>query len=317
MHVWAATAMGVFPKSLGDQKGKPVRAVFISDVHLGNRFSRVEAVLSFLQAFQPQHLFLVGDIIDIRELNRRWYWPAAYDRFINTLRRLAASGTQLYYTPGNHDNFLRELIQVSPTALIQDEFVFELADGRRMVVMHGDQFDSVESHAEWLSNLGTVAYSGILHFDAWVNQQLSRVTYRELRISRWLKQSTKLAVQWYSDYEQQLFTYASSKGCDGLICGHTHLPRTRTRDGLYYVNLGDWVENSTALIEHADGQLQLIDWEQELLLTTNPQVARPLPRTHRLPHSGLCLGNATVEDYVAELVSGLTVAEPPALPTSA
>ena len=236
-----------------------VRSIFISDLHLGNRFSKASELLEFLQCHRPENLYLVGDFIDAWALRRRWYWPQPYDALFNYLGELVESGTNLFYTPGNHDSFLRRFQVDEPPVRIQDQFEHRCADGRRMVVLHGDQFDSVESGIQWLSVIGALCYDVILYADRAINRLLSTIGLSPRRISATIKQTTKKAVQYFSGFERQLLDHARQERCDVIICGHIHVPGYRMLDEILYVNLGDWIENTTALVEYGDGRLELLE----------------------------------------------------------
>ena len=251
-----------------------VRSVFISDVHLGSRYSRAEPLLRFLERYNPDHLFLVGDFIDGWCLARKWYWPRAYDAVIRRLLAMANNGTQIFYTPGNHDDFLRKFHFDQPLVQIQDEFIHECADGRRLVILHGDQFDDVEKGSRWLSQIGAVSYDGMLFFDRRLNDTLGKFTERRISISKFLKQSVKKVVQFISGFERRVAEHARLRGCDGAVCGHIHVPKHTTLGDVLYVNLGDWMENCTALVEYADGRLELLDLEAELVTNYERQRAR-------------------------------------------
>ncbi len=236
-----------------------VRSIFISDLHLGSRYSKATEMLNFLQCHRPENFYLVGDIIDAWALRRRWYWPPAYDALLNYIALLVDGGTELFYTPGNHDNFLRRFQVDQPPVRIQDQFVHRCADGRRMVILHGDQFDKVEGGAQWLSIIGSVSYDALLFTDRGINRLLQSFGFSPWRISGTVKQTVKLAVQFVSRFEDQLVSHARKENCDGIICGHIHVPRYRMLEEILYVNLGDWIENSTALVEYTNGRLELLD----------------------------------------------------------
>jgi UDP-2,3-diacylglucosamine pyrophosphatase LpxH len=236
-----------------------VRSIFISDLHLGSRFSKASEMLEFLKKHRPENLYLVGDFIDAWALRRRWYWPQPYNDLFNHIALLVESGTNLFYTPGNHDSFLRSFQVNEPPIRIQDQFLHRCVDGRQMIVLHGDQFDRVESGAKWLSVIGSVAYDAILTFDRSFNRLLAALGFSPRRISATLKQTVKRTVQFFSGFEDRLLEHAREASCDIIICGHIHVPRYRMLEEVLYVNLGDWIENSTALVEYADGRLELLD----------------------------------------------------------
>ncbi len=270
-----------------------VRSIFISDLHLGSRFSKATELLKFLQCHRPENLYMVGDIIDAWALRRRWYWPQAYDALLNHIAMLVDNGTKLFYTPGNHDSFLRRFQVDAPPVRIQDQFIHLCANGRRMVILHGDQFDNVEGGAQWLSVLGSISYNALLFSDRAINRLLSFLGVSPLRISGTVKQTVKLAVQFISRFEDKLVTHARKENCDGIICGHIHVPRYRMLKEILYVNLGDWIENSTALVEYNDGRLELLETsrpanrggrEETSNLDTQPECSVLTPMAARLAH---------------------------------
>jgi UDP-2,3-diacylglucosamine pyrophosphatase LpxH len=253
-----------------------IRSVFISDLHLGSRFSRATEVLEFLRPLKPQYLYLVGDIVDFWALRRSWHWPKPYDELLNHIAELVNNGTQLFYAPGNHDSVLRRFQSDGPPVQIRDQFIHECADGRQMVVMHGDQFDRVEGQAKWLSVIGSVAYDALLVTDRSINHVLKRLGFEPWRISGTMKRTVKRAVQFISGFEDRVAEHARDADCDGIICGHIHVPKFQMLQDVLYVNLGDWIENTTALVEYATGELVLLD--------RPVQVARNHPERLRVEH---------------------------------
>jgi UDP-2,3-diacylglucosamine pyrophosphatase LpxH len=255
----------------GKECAHDIRSVFISDLHLGSRFSRATEVLEFLKPLRPEYLYLVGDIVDFWALRRSWHWPSPYDALLNHLAELVNNGTQLFYTPGNHDSALRRFQTDEPPVLIRDEFIHQCADGRQMVVMHGDQFDRVEGRAKWLSVIGSVAYDLLLVADRSINRVLKSLDFAPWRVSSFVKRSVKKAVQFISGFEGRVAEHARDKCCDGIICGHIHVPRYQKMNDVLYVNLGDWVENTTALVEFTSGELVLLEKPCELFRQNSKQ----------------------------------------------
>ncbi len=236
----------------------PIRSLFLSDLHLGSRFCKAGDVLAFLRNHRPEYLYLVGDIIDTWALRRRWYWPKVYDQLLDYVTELMEQGTKVFYAPGNHDSCLRRHPFTSTWLTLQDQFVHVCADGRRLIVLHGDQFDKVEGRWQRLSIVGSVAYDVLLFTDRSINSCLRRMGRRPKRISATAKRSVKLAVQFISKFESKIAKHAVDNECHGIVCGHIHVPRYRMLGEVLYVNLGDWIENSSALVEHHDGRLELL-----------------------------------------------------------
>ena len=237
------------------------RAVFISDAHLGTRGARAEALAGFLRSMTTQHLFLVGDMIDGWRLRRSWYWDAAHDEVLRLILKHARSGSSVTYVPGNHDEMLRRWLGLEVAGIrLAREAEHTTADGRRLLVMHGDEFDSVVRYAPFLALLGDWAYTQALVANRHFNSVRRRLGYPYWSLSQWLKRQVKGAVKAIDRFEGALAGEARSRGFDGVVCGHIHHAEMRTVDGILYLNDGDWVESCTALVEYPCGRLELVDW---------------------------------------------------------
>lgn len=235
-----------------------IRTIFISDVHLGCRHSRAGALATFLESHQPEQIYLVGDFIDGWKLKRVWRWLPEYSRLIHRLLELNQSGTRLYYTPGNHDDFLRQFVYDFGLVDVRDEFVFETADGRQILVTHGDKFDVFEKSARWFSMLLSFIYDAILSANRLASKLQRKHKRSSYAFSAAIKLWCKRFAMFLSDFEKQLVEHAEQLGCDGVICGHIHKPDIRQGDGVTYFNTGDWVEHCTALVEYDNGQMELL-----------------------------------------------------------
>ena len=241
----------------GPRTTVPIRAAFVSDLHLGSRYCKAHAFYDFISSNEVDELYLVGDIIDGWRLARRWRWPDIYHRILRRLLDMQSAGTRLYYTPGNHDEFLRHYLRDFGIIELANEFIYESTGGKRILVLHGDRFDRVESCMPWLSIVGANAYEFLMWLNYSVNRVLRSVNGGEVHFSSRVKQSAKRAVQFISDFEEEVAAYARGKGCDGVICGHIHVPAVSDHSGTTYCNTGDWVEHGTALVEYKDGTWEL------------------------------------------------------------
>ena len=238
-----------------------VRTVWISDLHLGTPGCQAEPLLDFLRSVECETLFLVGDIIDGWQLRRSWYWPQAHNDVVQKLLRKARKGTRVCFVPGNHDEFARKYLghNFGGVDVVRDA-VHTLADGRRLWVTHGDHFDGVIQCAKWLAYVGDWAYELTLRINRHLNSLRARMGLPYWSLSRYLKLKVKRAVSYVGDFEAAVAREARSRGVQGVVCGHIHHAEIRDIDGVLYCNDGDWVESLTALVEHADGQLQIIEW---------------------------------------------------------
>ena len=239
------------------------RSVFISDLHLGTRGARTDFLLDFLRSMTCDHLYLVGDIVDGWRLRRSWYWDSAHDDVLRLLLKRAREGTQVTYIPGNHDEALRAWLplagEVAGVRIARDA-EHTTAAGLRLLVMHGDEFDSVVRYAKVMAHLGDHAYTTALALNQVFNFVRRHLGYPYWSLSQWLKGRVKGAVAAIDGFEQALAAHARAGGFDGVVCGHIHCPAMREIGGVLYLNDGDWVESCTALVEHKDGVLELVDW---------------------------------------------------------
>ncbi|MEM6646464.1 MAG: UDP-2,3-diacylglucosamine diphosphatase [Bacteroidota bacterium] len=237
------------------------RTIFISDFHLGTRDCNDAYLLDFLRHNESEYLYLVGDIFDGWALRRSWYWHQYHNDVIQKILRKARKGTKIIYVPGNHDEFARQFESHQFGGIkVRLRTLHTTADGRQLLVLHGDEFDGVVRYAKWLALVGARAYSLTLYLSRMVNRVRTRMGKPFWSLSAYLKHRTKKAVQYISEFEQAVVREARELDVDGVICGHIHHAEMRTLSDVLYLNTGDWVESCTALVEHLDGRLEIIRW---------------------------------------------------------
>lgn len=252
------------------------RTLWISDLHLGTRQAQAEYLVDFLRYHPADRLYLVGDIVDGWALQRSWYWPPSHNEVVQELLQIAQSGTEVTYIPGNHDEAVRAFPEVRWGGIrVRRRAVHTTAQGDRLLVLHGDEFDGVVRHARWVSVLGASMYQGTLRLNRWLNRVRRWLGLPYWSLSAYLKYKTKRAVQFIADFEQAVARSAHEAGVDGVVCGHIHHAELRTIGGVLYANTGDWVESCTALAEHDDGQLEILRWRPTRRSVESMGVAAP------------------------------------------
>lgn len=260
------------------------RSVFISDIHLGSRGCKAERLIDFLRRMECDHLYLVGDIIDGWRLKKRWFWPESHGRVLYMLLERAGRGARVTYLPGNHDESMRSMLGQDVGGItVVDETVHETADGRRLLVIHGDRFDSVVRDMKWLALIGAVAYETSVMANSLLNAARLRLGYQYWSLSGYLKNQVKAACSFMDGFERSLAAEARRQQVAGVVCGHIHKPKMQTIDDVLYVNDGDWVENCSALVEHADGRLELLDWARQPTVIQTPALTEPLAAKGKRP----------------------------------
>lgn len=236
------------------------RSVFISDVHLGSGGSRAAELAALLKRVECEHLYLVGDIIDMWRLRQRWYWPRKHNLVITRIMKAARKGAKVTFIPGNHDEHARQFIGLDFGGVrIEEKCVHTTADGHKLLVTHGDQFDMVVLHYRLLSILGGWAYDNLVRLNRTINAVRRLLGRREWSLSKSVKDRVKTATQFIARFEQSIVSEAKRGGFTGVVCGHIHKPQDREIDGVRYLNCGDWIEGGTMIVEHASGELELVD----------------------------------------------------------
>jgi UDP-2,3-diacylglucosamine pyrophosphatase LpxH len=243
------------------------RAIWLSDIHLGTRGCKADFLLDFLRWNDSEFLYLVGDIVDGWRLRRSWYWTQSHNDVIQKLLRKARKGTKVTYIPGNHDEWLRDYTEIELGGVkVVDEAIHETADGRRLLIIHGDAYDGVVKYARWLALLGDWAYNLMIWLNTHFNRLRRRLGYPYWSLSAYLKGKVKNAVVYVGNFAEAVADEARRRGVDGIVCGHIHKAEIRELGGILYCNDGDWVESCTALVEHWDGRLEIVDWMEQRAL---------------------------------------------------
>lgn len=251
------------------------RTVFISDTHLGTSGCNAELLFDFLKSIECDTLYLVGDIIDGWRLKRGWFWPTRHNDVVRRVLKIAKKGTRVVYVPGNHDEVLRDFIGLQLGDIeVRPEVMHETADGRRLLVLHGDEFDGVVLYHRWLAFLGDHAYVALLKLNVGFNWCRRQFGLPYWSLSAHLKKRVKNAVEYVCRFEEAVAHAARERGADGVVCGHIHCAEIRQFGDITYYNDGDWVESCTALVEHADGHMEIIDWAARVRAEASGRPAR-------------------------------------------
>jgi UDP-2,3-diacylglucosamine pyrophosphatase LpxH len=265
-----------------DGSARAYRTIWISDFHLGTKTCRADCLLDFIRRHESEYLYLVGDVVDGWKLKRSWFWDQTHNDVIQKLLRKARKGTKVTYIPGNHDAFARSYAGLSFGGVaVRQQAVHLTADRRRLLVMHGDEFDCCVMHAPWLARLGSVLYEFTIRLNHWFNRIRALAGRPYWSLSAYLKHRVKKALMVMDNFEHALVAEAQRRGACGVVCGHIHRAAIRRVDGIDYYNTGDWVESCTALVEHFDGSMEIVTWSH------SPSAAavagRELPLPDALP----------------------------------
>jgi UDP-2,3-diacylglucosamine pyrophosphatase LpxH len=229
-----------------------------------------------MRSCETETLYLVGDIIDVWSLRKSFFWPQAHNDVIRTILGKAKRGTRVVYIPGNHDSLFRDYDgMVFGNVEIRREAIHETADGRRLLVLHGDEFDSVIKASPLLEALGNRAYAFVLKLNRYVNLLRGAFGFPYWSIAAYLKHKVKNAVKYIANFERALAQEAQRRGLDGAVCGHIHRAEISHIDGVLYCNDGDWVESCTTLTEDFEGRLSLLRWTESKELITHSGAPAP------------------------------------------
>jgi UDP-2,3-diacylglucosamine pyrophosphatase LpxH len=255
-----------------------VRTAWISDVHLGTRGSNAGALLDFLREYECETLYVVGDLIDIWQLRRSRYWPQQHNDVIQKILRKSRKGTRVIYIPGNHDDLLAKFYGAYGNIIVQKHAIHRLADGRRMLVIHGHELDTVVQNVKWLAFAGDVGYQFLLSLNPAINFVRRRFGLGYWSLSAFAKQRVKDAVSFIGRFEEEIVRYAKKFSVDAVLCGHIHSAAIRQFGGIMYYNCGDWVETCSALIEREDGVVEMVNCQpSKILIQPRPKRSSAAP----------------------------------------
>jgi UDP-2,3-diacylglucosamine pyrophosphatase LpxH len=262
------------------------RTVWISDIHLGTRGCNADLLIDFLDHVDCDHMYLVGDIIDGWRLKKRFYWPTAHNDVVWRVMKRARRGTRVIYIPGNHDEMVRQFTGMDFGGVkIRKKAIHKTADGRRLLVIHGDEFDTVMLAHRWLAFVGDTAYTWLMRLNVVVNKMRSRMGLPYWSLSKVAKHKVKNAVAFITRFEEVVAREAGARGVDGVVCGHIHNAEMRQIGGVTYYNDGDWVEGCTALVEHHDGRMEILHWADEVANRSKVTPLLPAPLRANLPEA--------------------------------
>jgi UDP-2,3-diacylglucosamine pyrophosphatase LpxH len=254
----------VIPERPCGQRRK-FRTIWISDIHLGTKGCNAHLLIDFLDTTDSEVMYLVGDIIDGWRLKKRPYWPASHNDIVWRILKRAKRGTRIIYIPGNHDEMMRQFSGMNFGGVEIARAAFHTtADGRKLMVLHGDEFDTIMLAHRWLAFVGDALYHLLMGANRWVNAVRTRLGLPYWSLSKVAKHKVKNAVEFISAYEEVVARAAAERGVDGVVCGHIHTAEIRELGGVTYYNDGDWVEGCTALVEHFDGRMEILHWPEEM-----------------------------------------------------
>ncbi len=245
------------------------RTIWISDLHIGSTQCQADVLLDFLKYNDSEKLYLVGDIIDFWSLSKKMYWPKTHNTIIQKLLRKARQGTKIIYIPGNHDENVREYDSyIFGDIEVKNSDIHTTAQGKHFLIVHGDEYDMVARHHKWLAKLGSVGYDWLIDINRFL-RLLRRIIGMQSHFSlaAFVKFKVKNVVQFMSDYEQSIVYTLKDQNLNGVICGHIHHAEIKNIEGFLYVNTGDFVESCTAILEHFNGELELVRWKKQELTT--------------------------------------------------
>jgi len=217
-------------------------------------------LLHFLRDYEMETLYVVGDLIDVWSLRRSLHWPQQHNDVIQKLLRKARKGTRIIYIPGNHDEYVAGFCGNYGNITIQQRAIHTTADGRRVLVIHGHELDTVVQNVRWLAFLGDIGYQFLLSLNPAINFVRRRLGFGYWSLSAYAKKRVKDAVSFIGEFEKAIVRYAEQYEVDAVLCGHIHSAAIRQIGDVTYYNCGDWVETCSALVEQSDGHIEMVNY---------------------------------------------------------
>ena len=246
------------------------KTIWISDVHLGSKGCSATELLSFLKNTKSENLYLVGDIIDMWQLSKRWYWPKLHNEIVRSVLKKSRQGTNVIYIPGNHDETIRDFLPLMLGDIkVEYESEYTAINGKKYLITHGDLYDVITRYHRWIAKLGDAGYNFLISLNGYFNWFRRKFKMGYWSLSKYVKTKVKNAVAFIGDYEESLAEASNMRNYDGIISGHIHHAEMRLINHVEYFNTGDWVESKTALAEKFDGTFVLLEWRDNCLVETS------------------------------------------------
>lgn len=239
------------------------RSIFISDTHLGSPHANTYYLKHFLQNNDCKYLYLVGDIVDGWRFKKGKSWNSQASEVIQLILKKAKKTKSTTYLIGNHDEFLRNYVNsMIDTIHLTLETVHIGKNGNRYLVVHGDMFDSVTRYSKMFALFADKMYSTLIYANKFFNLIRRHFSFGYWSLSSYIKKKSKDTINFIFEYEKAISRYCLSKKYDGIICGHIHTPEIKNINDINYLNCGDWVESHTALVEHHNGEFEILNWAE-------------------------------------------------------
>lgn len=237
------------------------RTVWLSDIHLGHLDCKAEYLLDFLDKHKIDNLYLVGDIVDMWAMKRQFLWPDAHNQLFYTLLSMPKTGTEVIYLPGNHDAPAQKYDGMTFVDIkLHREYIHTTAQGKKLLILHGDQFDEEVCFGALHSWIGDHSYRFLLTLNRWHDRIRKLLGLPYWSLAGYLKSKVKGAKTAITRFKTSCCNRARERGLDGVVCGHIHYPEIDRVEGIEYFNDGDWIENCSALTEDNEGNMQLVYW---------------------------------------------------------
>lgn len=236
------------------------RTLFISDLHLGSLACNADLLLAFLRRMSYETLVVIGDAFDYECTHSMRHWTVQCDHVLAEMIAISRHGVHVLYLPGNHDDFAKcyaggEIFG----AEIHRSRVYELMNGQRALLVHGDEQDSFPTLDESpLTRSISHLYERVCRVSRWTTDVLRFFGIRPVGFAHWFRRRHHTFWKALYAFEAALVAEAKRLQCQAVICGHMHAPDIKTVDGILYANSGDWLESCSAIVETYDGTLRLL-----------------------------------------------------------
>lgn len=239
-----------------------VRTLFISDIHLGTSKSRPDKLLSVFKELKFEKLIIIGDFIDLTSLKRKIYWKENHSAVIQKILKMSRKNIEVTYILGNHDFYLRKLIEDGNINIgnitLCDELIYETINGEKIFICHGDQFDGFIRIHPLIYYIGDLAYEFSYTINKVYNFVRRSLGLNYWSLSRFLKSQVKNAISYLNDFKHLAYKQIENTECDSIMIGHIHNPYIESINGKKYYNTGDFCETCSFLYEDMNGEIKMV-----------------------------------------------------------
>ena len=198
-----------------------MKAIIVSDLHIGSRYFQFGVFERFLEEFPADHeLIMNGDIIDSPYVKM----DKSDQRILDLIEDISYR-QKVIWIRGNHDN------GYVPKDFGKTIFKSFHSIDNRLLIAHGDDFDDIMPRSRLF-----IETFNLMH------KLRVKLGAKPVHVAEYAKKWKTFYRVLCKNVALNAAKCAAEKGFEAVTCGHTHYSEDLVLDGIRYINTGAWTE---------------------------------------------------------------------------